>query len=244
MNCTNCNKPVRGNFCSNCGQPVKYKRIDAQYINHEIQHVLHVEKGILFTIKEMLFKPGQGIRTYISGNRNRYMKPLPFLVITSLIYTLINNYFHIESSYLNFDESVVGKSSRDTSSIPLIFNWVQSHYGYINILMSGLIALWLRMFFKRYNYNIVEIIVLLCYVAGTGMFLLAITGIIAGLIKVEALHIIMGITFLVYTIWAIGQFFDAKKALSYIKAMVAYLLGMMLFYMLLYLVGQLYDHIK
>jgi len=60
-NCSNCNDALTGKYCSNCGQPVKVKRIDGHYIVHEIEHVLHFERGILFTIKELLIRPGQNM---------------------------------------------------------------------------------------------------------------------------------------------------------------------------------------
>lgn len=68
-NCNNCNHELTGKYCSGCGQPVQLKRIDSHYIMHEIEHVLHIEKGILFTIKELLIRPGQNIREFIKDNR-------------------------------------------------------------------------------------------------------------------------------------------------------------------------------
>ena len=34
-NCKNCKNEVTSNYCSNCGKPVKLKRIDKHYISHE-----------------------------------------------------------------------------------------------------------------------------------------------------------------------------------------------------------------
>jgi len=38
--CKNCNEPINGNYCSNCGQPAKLKRIDGRYIVYEIRDTL------------------------------------------------------------------------------------------------------------------------------------------------------------------------------------------------------------
>jgi len=43
-NCKNCNEIITGNFCVDCGQPVKLHKIDQHFISHEISHALHFEK--------------------------------------------------------------------------------------------------------------------------------------------------------------------------------------------------------
>ncbi|WP_313265727.1 DUF3667 domain-containing protein [Sphingobacterium sp.] len=87
-NCKNCGTDITLNFCPNCGQPAILKRIDAHYIAHEIEHVLHFERGILYTIRELITTPGKNVKKYIAENRSRLVKPIIFIIITSLIYLL------------------------------------------------------------------------------------------------------------------------------------------------------------
>ena len=110
--CTTCQTPITEKFCPNCGQAATLKRIDGHYILHEIIHVVHFEKGILYTIKELLIRPGDAVREFINKDRNRLVKPIIFIVITSLIYSVINTFFHIEEGYMKIDEatpSTIGK---------------------------------------------------------------------------------------------------------------------------------------
>ena len=232
-NCKNCNNPVTENFCSSCGQAAKLKRIDAHYIKHEIEHVLHLEKGIFYTIKELLIRPGQNVRAFLSDNRSRLVKPIIFIVISSLIYTIINHFFHIEDSYVKVDET-----KRTATSA--IFEWVQNHYGYANIIMGIFIALWVKLFFRKYGYNFFEILILLCFVMGMGMLLFSVFGIIEGLTKFHFTQV-SGIVFFVYASWAIGQFFDKRKIKNYLKAFAAYTLGMLTFVYSAKLLGFLFD---
>lgn len=46
-----------------------------------------------------------------------------------------------------------------------------------------------------------------------------------------------------YPTWAIGQFFDKQKILSYVKAFLAYMLGYVIFYIALVFVGLFADAI-
>lgn len=232
-NCRNCNNPVNGNFCCNCGQALKTKRVDRHYILHEIQHILHFEKGILYTIRELLVSPGQNIREFITANRSRLVKPILFIIVTSLIYSLINHFFRIEEGYVNYKDTKAEATS-------FIFSWIQNHYGYANIIMGVFIAFWLKLFFRRYDYNFFEILILLCFVMGMGMLIFSVFALFEGLTK-QNLMKISGIIGLTYCTWAIGQFFDPKKAINYLKALGAYLLGMLLFFALAILLGGAID---
>jgi hypothetical protein len=235
MNCKNCNQELNSNFCPNCGQPSNLKRIDGHYIIHEIEHVLHFERGILFTIKELVTNPGQNIRNYFSENRNRLVKPIIFIIVTSLIYSLCNQFFHFEDGYINYVDT---KKSATTK----IFKWVQGHYGYANIIMGIFIALWTRLFFKKYEYNFFEILILLCFVMGMGMLIYSVFGIIQGLTSIKLMQI-AGIVGFVYTTWAVGHFFGKNKISNYLKAFFAYLLGMLTFTFAAFLLGTLIDRI-
>lgn len=232
-NCKNCNETVTTNFCGNCGQALQLKRVDAHYILHEIQHILHFEKGILYTIKELLIKPGKNIREFITDNRSRLVKPVLFIIISSFIYTLIVHFFHTENQYIKYD-------GIQNSAIVKIFSWIQHNYGYSNIIMGAFISMWLKLFFKKYQYNFFEILILLCFVMGFGMLIFSVFAIIEGVTKISLMNI-SGILAIAYTTWAIGQFFNEKKSASYIKALIAYLLGTLTFTITALLAGFLID---
>lgn len=233
-NCKNCSETISGNYCSNCGQAVKFKRIDRHYITHEIEHVLHFERGIFYTIKELLRNPGQSIRNYITdNNRSKLVKPIIFIIITSLIYSIINHLFHIEDGYIKFDET---KKSATGS----IFEWIQAHYGYANIMMGIFIAFWAKLFFRKYDYNFFEILILLCFVMGIGMLIFSFFALIQGLTHINLMQV-AGAVGMVYTIWAIGHFFDKNKAINYVKAFASYMLGTLTFFILVLIIGVVFE---
>jgi len=218
-------------FCSNCNQSIKPKRIDGRYIIHEIEHVLHFERGILYTIRELLIRPGDNIRNFISENRSRLVKPVIFIIITSLIYTFINHFFHIEQSYIKIED---GK----TLQLNAINSWVQSHYGYSNIIMGAFISFWLKIFFRKYDYNFFEILILLCFILGMEMLIFSVFAIFEGLTKYHLMQIAAVIVF-IYFSWAVGQFFDKTTVASYFKAFISYILGMLTFGISIMILGIL-----
>lgn len=233
MNCKNCNTEVNSNYCPNCGQPTSLKRIDGKYIIQEVGHLLHFEKGIIFTVKELIANPEQTVKNYLLENRSRLVKPVIFIIVTSLIYTLCNRFFHFEDGYVKYLDT-----SKSTTAE--IFKWVQGNYGYANIIMGVFIALWTKLFFKKHKFNFFEILILLCFVMGIGMLIYSIFGITQGLIDINLMQIASIIGF-VYTTWAIGHFFDKKKILSFVKAFFAYILGMLTFSLSAILLGVIID---
>lgn len=222
MKCSNCNNLVADNFCGKCGQPIQVKRVDGRYILHEIQHVLHLEKGIIYTVKQLLIRPGQTVRTFIAKDRSRLVKPVIFIVVTSLMFTIISTLLHVEKDYSHVD-------GLKGSSLTVILPWIQHHYGYTNILIGMFIAFWLKLFYKVQGYNFFEIVILLCFVMGIGMLLYAVFALVEGLTNLN-LTIVSTITVMGYSIWAIVQFFSNRNVMSYLKAAVSYITGVLTFY--------------
>lgn len=215
--------------------PSELRRIDAHYIASEIGQLFNFDRGIFYSVKELFTRPGQSIRIYLSENRNKLVKPIFYIIVTSLFYTLCNHYFHFEDGYVAYLDS---KKSATTE----IFKWIQGNYGYANIIMSIFIALCIKLFFRKFPYNFFEIMVLLCYVMGTGMLIYSLFGIIQGLTKSNLMQI-AGIVGFIYTTWSIGQFYGKDKIGSYVKAFFAYLAGMLLFTILAILAGTIIDQI-
>ena len=212
------------NFRQNEQLSKNIKRIDAHYISHEIQHLLHFEKGFPFTVRELLLRPGKSVREFLFEDRNKYVKPIIFLIVSSIIFTLITHFFHIEYSFFNIDKIVPLKGKIQSKEIG---EWTNSHLGYTNLIMGIFIGIWIKIFFKKHNYNIFEIVVLLCFVLGTALIILATFLSIAVLFKIPIIVLIAIFSNFAYIIWAVGQFFGEKKFINYIKSALTYVLGML-----------------
>lgn len=234
-NCKNCNTEHSQKYCPHCGHPTQLKRIDGHYLIHEIEHILHLEKGILFTIRALIINPGQEIRDYISDNRSKLVKPVIFIIVTSLFYSIISHFFHVGEMPVNNDEI---KHSTTLAFIKLI----EGHYGYANIIMGVFIALWIKLIFRKFGYNLFEILVLLCFTMGMGMLIFALFTLVQGLIKIELIQVGSIIAY-IYCARMIAEFFGKKDAINYLKALLAYILGMITFYVLVFALGYLIDMI-
>ena len=219
-NCKSCTKEVTGEFCSNCGLPIETKRINRQYIVDEISSVINFDKGLLYTIKELFIRPGETVKKFIQGDRKRIVKPIIFLIICSLIYTITQQFLSFEAGFINYNI----QDRTDTPIMVKIFDWFSKNYGYANILMAIFITLWVKIFFKKHTYNYYEIYILLCFTMGISILFYALLGVIESIINFPVLQLGLIIS-LTYSTWAIGQFFDRKKKLNYLKAFLSYIFG-------------------
>lgn len=222
MNCPDCNCEIEGTNCLNCNRPSELPRIDGRYLRQEIGSILNLEKGIFLTIRELFLRPGQNIRMFLLEDRNRLVKPIIFIIICSLVYSVAQQLLQFEDGYIKY--------SPEQQNWPLliIFEWIQSHYGYANILISFFVALWTRLLFHKSGYNFFEILVVIFFVIGIGMLIYSVFGIIEAITSLKVLHI-GGFFGIIYASWAIGQFFDRKKFGPYLMALLAYFLGILTF---------------
>ena len=233
--CIKCDSELIGNFCHNCGHPIELKRINGRYILKEISTVLNFDKGILYTIRELTLRPGKSVQVFINNERNRLVKPIIFLIITSLIYTIVQRIFHFEDGYINYND--VGDNGTVTNQI---FSWIANNYGYANILMAIFISFWIKIFNRKQSYNYFEYFVLLCFIMGMGMLIFTVFGVVDVVFDVKLMQFGVWIAFF-YCAWAIGQFIGKKKFGSYLLAFLSYILGMLSFFIVSIVAGILID---
>ena len=235
--CQNCGTVANGPYCSNCGFSRKLERIDKNYAVNELLNLIGFEKGFVFTCRELLLKPGKTINEYISTNRQKITKPISFLVLTSVIYTLISHYLKTDTAYSEPLKKMYGDSALYDITI-----WVQDNYGYANLMMILPITLWTRLFFRKYAYNFYETFAVISFVMGMGMLFFALEPLLNN-ISAHTFILNETVVFLIaftYMGWAIGQFYG-RRIRNYIKAFLAYIFGMLTFQVIAFGAGIMYD---
>lgn len=201
----------------NTSQDEKLQRIDSKYIIHELEHILHLERGIFYTIKKLLYAPGLTINEFITENRTKITKPVVFLVITSLLYNISNKFAHFQDDSL---DKVI-----NNNTVTIIENWCNSNLGYYNIILGLFVAFFLKILFFKTKYTFFEVLVLMCYIIGIDILLAAVTGLFSTLLHFNFMKIYAFECF-VYSSWAISNFYGKNKWYNYIKALVAFVLGL------------------
>ncbi len=231
--CKQCQTQLLGDYCHQCGHATHLHRIDGHFVWHELIHVLHLEKGFFYTIRELLLRPSATIQSYMEEDRNRLVKPLLFLILCSLAYSVVGYFWPMP---------LAAASQAQGTTATKIWAWVAAHFGYANFLMSIPIAVCLRVVFWRQRFNVFEIWVILAYIIGLVMLFMSVLPPLRAM-NLQIPHftnIIRGLS-LLYVSIAVASCFEGPRWLAILKTAVAYVLGMFVFSGLVSLTGWVVD---
>lgn len=176
-NCLNCNAKINGQFCSNCGQSSVTHKINLHYLWHDIQHgLLHFDKGILYTTKELFTRPGNSIREFLDGKRVNHFKPISLVIILAGIYSLLSHFFHLNlfSNYYEMKGSGIGYNEFKTS-VDKLSEWLSQHYSILALLQIPVFSIGTYLMFKKEGYNFIEHLVINSFIAGQKLILHIVT---------------------------------------------------------------------
>jgi len=105
--CENCDAPLQGEFCHQCGQSI---RNPVRHAGHAIEEVFesfwHLDGRVFRTLRDLLV-PGRTALEYLAGHRQRYLPPLRIFVIMSLLAFFVGRAtIHFDDAPLNADLDV------------------------------------------------------------------------------------------------------------------------------------------
>ncbi len=90
--CQNCEVPLDGPFCAQCGQRADTHVPALTEVGHDIVHsVLHLDGRVWRTLRSLLFRPGELTNEYIRGRRQRYLPPFRLYLVVSVAFFAISS---------------------------------------------------------------------------------------------------------------------------------------------------------
>jgi hypothetical protein len=226
LNCKNCDQNFNGNYCNHCGQSAETHKLNFHFLWHDIQHGLfHFDKGVLYTAKQLLTRPGATIREFIEGKRVNHFKPLSLVIILATIYGLLYHYFHINlMSEINLDSSPNQKMNFEK-----INDWISTHYAWATLITIPFYAIGTFIAFRKQGYNFIEHLILNSFLAAQRLiihiatFPLIYTFNGTPFIN-KATVIILFIDFALM-VWGYTQFFNKiTKVKSFLLSLLSYLI--------------------
>lgn len=214
MICKNCGHSYDGNFCNECGQSSKVRRIDFKFLINEIPNsIFYIDRGLLFTIKELSIRPGHAIREFVVGKRIQNYKPISYFLIASALYVIATHLMGRNTFIADFVSGfALGMTEQDQSSGAEIINWITNNQAYVALMFIPLFSFASYIAFKKTKYNYFEHLVLNLYITGHQMLIYLILSFV---ITKESILIVLPILIgMAYNIWAYFQFFDNKKNIN------------------------------
>jgi hypothetical protein len=160
--CINCGHAVAGanqKYCPNCGQPTPAHRIDWHFLGHELEHsVLHMDRGILYSLKQVMGRPGALLRDYIDGKRGNQVKPLLLITMMSAVVLLLNRLITGTSivdggatDAILAGQTLPAEMQRFMLASRAVASWIESHFAAFTLMLLPIEALVFRVVFSRYS---------------------------------------------------------------------------------------------
>lgn len=208
QHCLNCNETNAAKFCPNCGQASSTHRYSIKhFFAHDFIHgFFHLDKGFIFTSKELFTRPGHSIREYIQGKRIAHFNFFSYIIILITANHFLTNYANIDISALlaRTEQSKVAISN---------FDKLVNEYPKISALAQiPLLALFSFLIFGKSNQNYTEHLVLNIYKAGGEFLIMIVFSIISvfykNLVVLQFLFSFIIILSLLYSIWFYYQYFS------------------------------------
>lgn len=107
--CANCNTPLTGNYCQECGQKAHVQRSIIHMVEELLHGILHFDSKAWRTLPALIIHPGKLTRDYIDGKRTRYVSPLFLFLFLNLVMFVSLSYLGRglgpETSYKSFIKS-------------------------------------------------------------------------------------------------------------------------------------------
>ena len=95
--CLNCEQEILGAYCHRCGQKASIHRLSLKhFLQHDLIHGLwHLDKGIFYTLRLIITRPGQAASAYIAGRRAGHFSVVTLLALLTGIFLYLLSLMHI-----------------------------------------------------------------------------------------------------------------------------------------------------
>ncbi|MCZ6560332.1 MAG: DUF4286 family protein [Gammaproteobacteria bacterium] len=90
LDCPNCDTPLHGQYCWQCGQRSRVRLITLwELISEAVGDLFELDSRLWRSLKPLMFRPGLLTSDYLAGRRARYMPPFRMYLVLSIIFFLV-----------------------------------------------------------------------------------------------------------------------------------------------------------
>ena len=204
--CATCGAACADRFCGKCGQRQSIGRHTLRGLAAAAARRSVGEEGAFHTMKLLSTRPGQVIRDYVAGRTVRYVHPAAYLLLTVAVFAVVARALGGATG--------AGESDR-----------------LFTLLIIPFVAAASRLLFWRDGYNYAEHLIAAIYLAAHAVLILVVFLVIGFVLPqgmVGAVGALAVLSSMVYFTWGYSQVFAAHARSAAARAIVALLLGAVL----------------
>ncbi len=161
--CLNCEMELVGDFCHQCGQSAKVRRLAfVETMQDFFSSSFALEGPLIRTIRWLLINPGLLFREYVAGKRKKYYRPVAFFILLTAIYIIVRTLIKYDPFENNLPPTEIPESGR------ILFEAGQYMVRNINNILFFLvlsISIFQKLFFRR-RFNFTEYLTMSFFTVG------------------------------------------------------------------------------
>lgn len=233
MKCKNCSNDFTGEYCNTCGQKTG-GRITIKSIGREIvEDIFNVDRGLIYTVKQLWINPGETSADYIEGKRKNYYGPIKYLILWSAIFFAISALIAPERQTNSITKLVFNANKPFSSEsfddfFGIYIELLVRHTDLFYLGIAPFFALLSFYIFKKKGFSITELLIPYLYLTGQIAFLLVFTFPIISFLGSTAMYPAMVITFVlsIYLVLKLHkQLFQESWTRTIIKSLAVVYMG-------------------
>jgi hypothetical protein len=209
IQCLNCSASLTGSFCHECGQSTGVQRYSFRTIGNEIyEQFRKVDVITTFkTFRELATRPGDFIRSYLSGQRVDYLAPIKFFFYSFVVQIAVGGWVFWLTNDRSFES----------------LTHIEFRVEIISFISTAFWGILWAVFYRKSGLNIVECMVAALFFAAEtnffGIIIQIITYPIArnGPLSKEMLGLLELLLPILYSFYFVRQLFQEHLALLFIK---------------------------
>lgn len=241
--CKNCGSILQGSICHKCGQRV----IDSRWTigilwNQFIAQLTNIEKGFLYTIKGLIIFPGIVINDYWGGRTVKYYNPFRYVIILIAINLFLS--YQLGINDIIRDSMQGGIMDAGDFSEEDIMQADRQFNNWLNVLVLLLIpfnALLTWILFRKHKKNYAEHTIMNTYIIGQQSAIGTIVQFVF-IIFPAMFTFLFPINFIigwVYNSWVYKKTFDEDSWIVILKAFIIGVVGLIVFFILVFIFSTL-----
>jgi hypothetical protein len=162
--CPSCNAPMSSLYCSNCGQKAYTGRLTVKkLLLNGLNNIFNLEKGILYTIKELILRPQEVIVGYINGRTVNQYNPFRLLLVIGSLYAFVlvtTGAFDVQSELI----AEYGTNDPEArANQEKMIGYVKQFSSFLSFVLVPFYAFGSKLMFKRASFNFAEHLVAVVY---------------------------------------------------------------------------------
>ena len=146
--CNNCHHDFTGNFCPVCSQKAGMGRIGWSSVRQGVMDIWGLgTRSLLYTIWQLLMRPGHIIGDYIDGKRQVSFPPVKMLFIVAVIYSMVFYWFIPNVLRIQVAEPAVNEEQ--LKALATFSTWIKNNFSWYSLIMALLAVLPTWVFFRH-----------------------------------------------------------------------------------------------